>query len=121
MVDAFFAASRAGDFEALVAVLDPDVVLRSDAGPARPGLNLVLRGAATVAGQAFLARRLGQYVRRALVNVAAGVVVVRDGRPLSIMAFTVTAGRIVAIDVLADPDRLAGVDLSAVDEEGPLQ
>jgi RNA polymerase sigma-70 factor (ECF subfamily) len=121
VVDAFFAASRAGDFEALVAVLDPDVVLRSDAGPARPGLNLVLRGAATVAGQAFLSRRLGQYVRRALVNGAAGVVVVRDGRPLSIMAFTVTAGRIVAIDVLADPDRLAGVDVSAVDEEGPLQ
>jgi RNA polymerase sigma-70 factor (ECF subfamily) len=120
VVDAFFAASRAGDFEALVAVLDPDVVLRS-AGPARPGLTVVLRGAATVAGQAFLARRLGQYVRRALVNGAAGVVVVRDGRPLSIMAFTVTAGRIVAIDVLADPDRLAGVDLSAVDEEGPLQ
>ena len=121
VVDAFFAASRAGDFEALVAVLDPEVVLRSDAGPGRPALNVVLRGAATVAGQAFLARRLSPYVRPALVNGAAGVVVVRNGRPLSVMAFTVIDGRIVTIDVLADPVRLVRVDLSAVDDEGPRE
>jgi RNA polymerase sigma factor (sigma-70 family) len=119
VVDAFFAASRAGDFEALVAVLDPDVVLRADGGPELPGLNQVLRGAATVAGQAFTMRRLSPYVRPALVNGAAGVVVVANGRPLSVMAFTVTDGRIAAIDVLADPARLAELDLTAVDHKGP--
>ncbi|MGW4945133.1 sigma-70 family RNA polymerase sigma factor [Actinoplanes sp. NPDC004185] len=115
VVDAFFAASRAGDFEALVAVLDPDVVLRSDSGPARPRLNVVLRGASTVAGQAFTARRLAPFVRPALVNGAAGVVVVVNGRLFSVMAFTVVAGRVVAIDVLGDPDRLANLDLTALD------
>jgi RNA polymerase sigma-70 factor (ECF subfamily) len=119
VVDAFFAASRAGDFEALVAVLDPDVVLRADGGPGPGRLNQVLRGAATVAGQAFTMRRLSPYVRPALVNGAAGVVVVAHGRPLSVMAFTVAGGRIVAIDVLADPARLARLDLTAVDPEGP--
>ena len=114
VVDAFFAASRAGDFEALVAVLDPGIVLRSDAGPTLPRLNLVLRGATTVAGQALTARRLSPYVRPALVNGVAGVVVVAHGRPLSVMAFTVADGRIVAIDVLADPARLARLDLSAL-------
>jgi RNA polymerase sigma-70 factor (ECF subfamily) len=115
VVDAFFAASRAGDFEALVAVLDPDVILRSDAGPTRPRLNVVLRGASTVAGQAFTARRLAPFVRPALVNGAAGVVVVVNGRLFSVMAFTVAAGRVVAIDVLGDPDRLARLDLTALD------
>ncbi|GAA3962193.1 sigma-70 family RNA polymerase sigma factor [Actinoplanes auranticolor] len=115
VVDAFFAASRAGDFEALVAVLDPDVILRSDAGPGRPRLNVVLRGASTVAGQAFTARRLSPFVHPALVNGAAGVVVVVNGRLFSVMAFTVVAGRVVAIDVLADADRLAKLDLTALD------
>ncbi|MFJ9950487.1 RNA polymerase sigma factor SigJ [Kitasatospora sp. NPDC091207] len=113
-VDAFFAATRNGDLDALLAVLDPDVVLRSDGGVARARQTVVLRGAATVSGQAVMVRSLAPFVRPALVNGAAGVVVVgADGRPVSIMAFTVVEGTIVAIDVLADPERLAGLDLAA--------
>ena len=112
VVDAFFAASRAGDLEALVAVLDPGVVLRSDAG-ARRGVRL--RGAGPVAGQAVTFTRLSPFVRPALVNGAAGAVVATGGRTLSVMAFVVAGGRIVAIDVLADPRRLAAVDLSGLD------
>ncbi|MFC0038142.1 sigma-70 family RNA polymerase sigma factor [Actinomadura rayongensis] len=106
VVDGFFAAARAGDLDALVAVLDPGVVLRSDGGAARAGLTVTVRGARDVAGQAVLFGQFGPYARPALVNGAAGVTVVRDGRLLSIMAFTVVGGRIVAIDVLADPARL---------------
>jgi RNA polymerase sigma-70 factor (ECF subfamily) len=116
VVDAFFAASRDGDFDALVAVLDPDVVLRSDGGLARPRQTLVLHGAQAVAGQALASGRLSPFVRPALVNGAAGVVVAAHGRPLFVMAFTVAAGKIVAIDVLADPDRLHELDLAALDE-----
>ena len=115
VVDAFFAASRDGDFDALVAVLDPDVVLRSDGGLTRPRLNLVLRGASAVAEQALASGRLSPFVRPALINGAAGVVVAANGRTLFIMAFTVTSGRIAAIDVMADPERLAAVDLTALD------
>jgi len=116
VVDAFFAASRDGDFDALVAVLDPDVVLRSDGGTARPRLTFVMHGARAVAGQAFTSRRLSPFVRPALINGAAGVVVTAQGRPLFVMAFTVAGGKIVAIDVLADPDRLQQLDLSALDD-----
>jgi RNA polymerase sigma-70 factor (ECF subfamily) len=112
VVDAFFAASRNGDFDALVAVLDPDVVLRSDGGTARPRLTMVLRGTDAVAGQALASGRLSPFVRPALINGAAGVVVAANERTLFIMAFTVTGGRIAAIDVIADPDRLATVDLT---------
>jgi RNA polymerase sigma-70 factor (ECF subfamily) len=114
VVDAFFAASRNGDFDALVAVLDPDIVLRSDGGQARPRMTFVLRGAQAVAGQAIASSRLSPFVRPALVNGAAGVVVAAHGRPLYVMAFTVTDGRIVAIDVLADPDRLDHLDLTVL-------
>jgi RNA polymerase sigma-70 factor, ECF subfamily len=116
VVDAFFAAAREGDFEALVAVLDPEVVLRSDGGVARPGASFVLRGARAVAGSAMTFARLSPFVRPALVNGAAGVVVAPHGRPFSVMAFTVTGGKIVAIDGLADPERLRRLDLSALDE-----
>jgi RNA polymerase sigma-70 factor, ECF subfamily len=112
VVDAFFAASRNGDFDALVAVLDPDVVLRSNGGISRPRLTMVLRGTDAVAGQALASGRLSPFVRPALVNGAAGVVVAANGRTMFIMAFTVTGGRIAAIDVIADPDRLATVDLT---------
>jgi RNA polymerase sigma factor (sigma-70 family) len=115
VVDAFFAASRDGDFDALVAVLDPEVVLRSDGGVARRSQTLVLHGAREVAGQALVARRLSPFVRPALVNGAAGVVVATEGRPLFVMAFTVTGARIVAIDVLADPERLRHLDLTVLD------
>ncbi|MFG3049460.1 RNA polymerase sigma factor SigJ [Kitasatospora sp. NPDC048239] len=114
-VDAFFAASREGDFEALVAVLDPDVVLRADGAAGRARGSVVLNGARTVASQAVTYRSLAPFVRPALVNGAAGVVVVVEGRPVSVMAFTVLDGLIVAIDVLTDPERLAGLDLGGLD------
>jgi RNA polymerase sigma-70 factor (ECF subfamily) len=110
VVDAFFAAARGGDFEALVSVLDPDVVLRSDGGALRPGATVVVRGAAAVAAQAFMFSGLSPYVRPALVNGVAGVVVAPNGRPFSVMAFTVRRGKIVAIDSLVDPERLGRLD-----------
>jgi RNA polymerase sigma factor (sigma-70 family) len=113
VVDAFFAASRNGDFAALVAVLDPDVVLRSDGGPARPGASAVIHGGRTVAEQALTFARLSPFVRPALVNGAAGVVVAPRGRPFSVMGFTVRNGKIIAIDVLADPTRLRQLELAA--------
>jgi RNA polymerase sigma factor (sigma-70 family) len=115
VVDAFFAAARGGDFEALVAVLDPDVVLRSDRG-ALPG-SVVLRGAEAVAGQAIMFAGPARIARPALVNGVAGVVVTVDGEPVSVMAFTVTDGRIVAIDALGDPERLSQLDLAVLDDE----
>jgi RNA polymerase sigma-70 factor (ECF subfamily) len=115
VVDAFFAAARDGDLDALVAVLHPDVVLRSDGGRAPARLTTVITGARAVAGQAITFGRLFPYARPALVNGAAGVVVAAHGRPLSVMAFTVTGGRIAAIDVLADPDRLEELDLTVLD------
>jgi RNA polymerase sigma-70 factor (ECF subfamily) len=103
VVDAFLAASRDGDFEALLAVLDPDVVLRGDLGgrPAR-----VVRGAERVAKGATFGSREGKVVRPAVVNGAAGVVVTAGGRVVTVVGFTVVGGRIVEINVLADPERL---------------
>jgi RNA polymerase sigma-70 factor (ECF subfamily) len=115
VVDAFFAAARGGDFGALVAVLDPDVVLRSDGGVLRPSASVVIHGAEAVAAQALTFARLSPFVRPALVNGAAGVVVAPHGRPVSVMAFTVSGGRIVAIDALADPERLRQIDLAVLD------
>ncbi|WP_322787592.1 RNA polymerase sigma factor SigJ [Nocardioides jensenii] len=115
VVDAFFAASQGGDFEALVAVLDPDVVLRSDGGSARPQLNLLVHGNDLVARQALLSTPLSPFVRRVLVNGSPGALVVPHGNVQVVMAFTVAGGRIVAIDVLADPTRLATLDLTALD------
>ena len=113
VVNAFLAASRAGDFEALLAVLDPDVVVRSDGGALRPTASRVVRGARAVAGQALAAGRLGLSVQPALVNGAAGLVSwAADGRPFSVMGFTVAGGRIVEIDVLMDPERLARLNLT---------
>jgi RNA polymerase sigma-70 factor (ECF subfamily) len=109
-VDAFLAAARGGDFEALVAVLAPDVVVRSDSGALRPGS--VVRGAAAVAGQAITYARLADVARPTLVNGAAGVVEMAGGRPLAVMAFTVTDGRIAEIDILTDPERLDRLDLT---------
>jgi len=115
VVDAFFAAARAGDFDALLAVLDPDVVLRSDGGVVRPKASQVVRGAAAVAGQAFTYTRLSPFVRPALVNGVAGIVVAPGGRPFSVMAFVVRNGKIVEIDGLADPERLHALDLPVLD------
>jgi RNA polymerase sigma-70 factor (ECF subfamily) len=116
VVDAYFAAARDGDLEALVAVLDPDVVLRADGGTARARPTVVIRGAEAVAAQAVTAMRLAPYVRPALINGAAGVVVAVGVRVFSVMGFTVTHGKIVAIDVLYDPGRLAGLDLAVLDD-----
>jgi RNA polymerase sigma-70 factor, ECF subfamily len=112
IVDAFFAASRDGDFDALVAVLDPDVELRIDGGVLREEASLVLRGAPAVAGHTATYSKLYPFVRPALVNGAAGAVVAPHGRLFSVMAFTVTNGRITQIDALLDPERLARLDLS---------
>jgi RNA polymerase sigma factor (sigma-70 family) len=112
VVDAFFAASRNGDFAALVAVLDPDVVLRSDGGLARPAASAVIHGGPTVAAQAIMFGQLYPFLRPALVNGAAGVVVAPGGRPISIMGFIVKNGKIIAIDVLADSARLDQLDLA---------
>jgi RNA polymerase sigma factor (sigma-70 family) len=110
VVDAFFAAGRGGDFDRLVGVLHPDVVLHGDFGS---GLHTVHGGTAV----ARLAKSYGgpdREVRRALINGAPGAVIMAAGRPVSIMGFVVVGGRITAIDVLADPARLARIDLSAV-------
>jgi RNA polymerase sigma factor (sigma-70 family) len=114
VVDAFLAAAREGDFEALVSVLDPDVVLRVDRG-ALPGASREVRGAEAVAGQALAFRRFARIARPALVNGAAGFVVIRDQRPQSVAGFTVAAGKVVEIDLLADPARLRELDLTVLD------
>jgi RNA polymerase sigma-70 factor (ECF subfamily) len=113
VVDAFLAAARDGDFDRLVAVLDPDVVLRADLGPV--GGSREVRGAAAVAGQAVTYSRLGLVMQPALINGAAGAVSTRDGEPYSVGGFTVSGGKIVEIDILADPDRLRQLDLTILD------
>lgn len=111
VVDAFFAAAREGDFDALVEVLHPEVVIRADGGAARPSANHVIRGAAAVAGRAMTFAHLAPLVRPVLVNGVAGVLVAPQGKPFSVMAFTVTGGKVVAIDALADPIRLKRLEL----------
>jgi RNA polymerase sigma-70 factor (ECF subfamily) len=110
VVEAFLAASRNGDFDALVAVLDPDVVLRADGGLTGP--SHVVQGAEAVASQALLWSRVDLTIRRALVNGAAGAVAFRDGKPFSVGAMTIKNGRIVEIDFLVDPERIAQLDLT---------
>jgi RNA polymerase sigma-70 factor (ECF subfamily) len=114
VVDAFVAASRSGDFDALVAVLDPDVVLRADAGIGGIAPSNYVRGAANVASQALTFARLAATARRVLVNGGVGAVAVVDGKPVSVVGFTVLDDRIVEINILADPVRIAQLDLSAL-------
>jgi RNA polymerase sigma factor (sigma-70 family) len=115
VVDAFFAASRDGDFEALLAVLDPDVELRIDGGRLRAEASVILRGSEAVAAHSSTYSKLYPFVRPALVNGAAGAVVAPHGRPFSVMAFIVTNGKITQIDALVDPERLAELDLTLPD------
>jgi RNA polymerase sigma factor (sigma-70 family) len=116
VVDAFFDATRRGDFDALVAVLDPDVVLRADGGTLRPQASGVRRGAVEVATGASRFGHMASFVRPALVNGAAGAVVIPDdGELFSVMGFTVAHGKVVAIDILSDPERLRELDLSGLD------
>jgi RNA polymerase sigma-70 factor (ECF subfamily) len=112
VAEAFLAASREGDFEALVAVLDPEVVLRADMGPA--GKPQELRGAEAVAGQAKFYSQFDLTMHPVLINGAFGIVTTLDGAPFSIGAMTVRDGRIVELDFIADPERLAGLDLSVI-------
>jgi RNA polymerase sigma-70 factor, ECF subfamily len=114
VVEAFLAAARNGDFDALVAVLDPDVVLRADGGPT--GLSQHIQGAETVAGQALLWSRADLTMRRALINGAAGMVTFLHGQPFSIAAVTIRSGKIVEMDFLADPERIARLDLTVLDD-----
>jgi RNA polymerase sigma factor (sigma-70 family) len=115
VVDAFFAAAREGDFEGLVAVLDPDVVSRADGGAMRPEVTAITRGAREVAARALTFARLSPFVRPALVNGAAGVVVAPHGEPFAVMGFTVAGGKIVEIDAITDPARLRELDLTVLD------
>jgi len=109
VVDAFFLAARGGDLGALVALLDPDVVLRADFGARRPAASRVVRGAAAVARQAVLGALPGADLHPALVNGAAGAVVTVGGRPFAVLGFTVAEGRILEIDAIADPERVRRV------------
>jgi len=111
VVEAFHAAAREGDFDALVAVLDPDVVLRADLGG---GMTQELRGADAVASQARTYSRLDLVIQPALINGAVGAVTNLDGRPFSVAAVTVRDGKIVELDFLADPERLAQLDLTVL-------
>jgi RNA polymerase sigma-70 factor (ECF subfamily) len=111
IVNAFLAASRNGDFDALLVVLDPDVVLRADAGSSHPGDSKVVRGAGRVAEQALLFSSLAQHCRLALVNGTPGLVTAPGGQPYSVVGFTIRHGKIVEIDILADPERLRQLNL----------
>jgi RNA polymerase sigma factor (sigma-70 family) len=116
VVDAFLAAARGGDFEGLLAVLDPDVVLRADGG-ALVGLTREVRGAQAVASGAVVFANFKGVTRPALVNGGPGVVAFgADGRPFSVMAFSIAGGKIVALDALSDPERLAHLDLGALSD-----
>jgi len=115
VVDAFLAAAREGNFEALVAVLDPEIVLRADGG-AIEGMSRIVRGAQAVLAQAATFSKLGLSNQVVLVNGNVGVVSRRpDGRLFSVIGFTIADGRVVELDILADPDRLSRLDLSAIE------
>jgi RNA polymerase sigma-70 factor (ECF subfamily) len=115
VVDAFLAASREGNFEALLAVLDPDIVLRSDGGVSRPELVSLVHGASAVAERAMAFRQFAETATRILVNgIPGGVAWTPDGSPFAIVALTVRGGRIVEFDILADPERLAKMNLTVV-------
>ena len=113
VAEAFVSASRDGDFDALLSVLAPDVVLRVDQGPRG---SLEIRGAREVGARAHSFAHLAAFARPVLVNGAPGYVVIRDGRPVSVGAFTVAGGKITEMDLLADPRRLAELDLTGLDD-----
>lgn len=115
VVDAFHAAARDGELDRLVALLHPEVVLRVDFGPRAPIPYREIHGAQTVADRAAMYGRSPGETRAALVNGAIGHVTFRDGKPFSILAYTVVNAKIIAIEILADPARLAHLDLAAVD------
>ena len=122
VVDAFFSAARGGEFDALVAVLDPDIVVRIDAGASHPAASMVLHGAAAVSRQVLrglrpLFTRPAILVRPALVNGAAGVIVTMDGMPMTVMGFTIAEGKIVEINAIADPERVGRIAAAVLTDE----
>jgi RNA polymerase sigma-70 factor (ECF subfamily) len=117
VVDAFFTAARGGDFDALVALLDPDVALRADWGARRPAVSGVIHGAASVARQALMFSNPTAQLHPARVNGAAGVVVTVAGRPFAVMGFTVADGKIVEIDAIADPERVRRIAAAVLADE----
>jgi RNA polymerase sigma-70 factor (ECF subfamily) len=115
VVDAFLAAVQDGDFEALVTVLDPDIVLRADGGAVK-GMSRLVRGAQAVVAQAAAFSKLGLSNQVVLVNGNMGIVArLPDGRVLSVIGFTISGGKVVEMDILADPERLSRLDLSAIE------
>jgi len=115
VVSAFYAAARRGDLGALVAVLDPDVVLRSDGGAARPDVSVVVHGPADVIGHGLKVHQPSAVLRPALVNGAAGMVASIDGKPVAVVGLTISQGKVAEIDVIADPDRLLRLNLAVLD------
>ena len=115
VVDAFLAAAQKGDFEGLVAVLDPDIVLRADGGAVK-GMSRLVRGAQAVLAQAAAFSKIGLSNQVVLVNGNIGLVChLPDGRRFSVIAFTIANGKVVEMDILADPERLGRLDLSAIE------
>ncbi|MGH2368371.1 MAG: RNA polymerase subunit sigma-70, partial [Chloroflexota bacterium] len=117
LVDAFFRAARGGDFDAIVNLLHPDVVLRADFGATRPGASRMIQGAAAVAGQALGGALPAARLHPALVNGAAGAVITVGGRPFAVLGFTVAGGKIVAIDAIADPDRVRRIAAAVLGDD----
>ncbi|HEY3726735.1 MAG TPA: RNA polymerase sigma factor SigJ [Solirubrobacteraceae bacterium] len=115
VVDAFHAAARDGDFDRLVAVLAPDVVLRADQGAVPAGVSIEVRGAEAVASRALTYSRLDLLNEPALINGAAGFITTREGQLFAVGSFTVSGGKIVEIDILADPERLNQLDLTRLE------
>src|SRR5487761_1611716 len=113
IVDAFLAAAREGDFGALLAVLDPDVVLRAGAGQMGP--SRLVHGSRAVAGQTLGFARFARYARPVLVNGTPGLIAAPDGQLISVMGVTIRGDKIVQIDVLADPERLRRLDVTVPD------
>ncbi|NUT94508.1 MAG: DUF4440 domain-containing protein, partial [Saccharothrix sp.] len=118
VVSAFMAAARGGDFDALLAVLDPDVVLRVDFGALKPDRPAVVRGAAAVASQAIMFSSLERQGRQVLVDGGLALLSTQDGEPKSLLGMTVSGGRIVAMHVLADPDRVRDLELTELEPTG---
>jgi RNA polymerase sigma-70 factor (ECF subfamily) len=116
VVDAFLAALRGGDFDALVAVLDPEVVVRVDSSAAAPGAPREIRGAQTWAKGAIAFSRAARFARPALVNGAVGVVMAPRGRLFRALRFTMAGGKIVQVDVIADPERLRNLHLAVLND-----
>jgi RNA polymerase sigma factor (sigma-70 family) len=114
IVDAFFMAARGGDFDRLMELLDPDAVIRADGGPARPGASVVMRGAAQIARATIATASPLADFTPVLVNGVAGMLITVRGRPVSLIAVTVTGSRITAMDGITDPDRLARLGLAGL-------